>query len=118
MTHKDLDIWKLSMEMVVDIYEITKSFPDEEKFGLVSQMRRCAVSIPSNIAEGAARGTTKEFLRFLQIAKGSLAELETQMEIAFRLGFTSYNEKINTDLIIMSKMLYKLSESLKNKIKK
>lgn len=118
MTHKDFDVWKLSMEVVINVYEITKPFPDEEKFGLVSQMRRCAVSIPSNIAEGAARGSTKEFLRFLQIARGSLAELETQMELALRLGFTRNNEKINADLIVMSKMLYKLTESLKNKIKK
>jgi four helix bundle protein len=78
MDHKDLDLWKKSMNLVVLIYDITSKFPSDERFGLTSQMRRAAVSIPSNIAEGAARKGDKEFIQFLMIALGSLSELETQ----------------------------------------
>jgi four helix bundle protein len=77
MDHKDLDVWKRSMDLVVKVYQITKLFPDTEKYGLTSQMRRAAVSIPSNIAEGAARKGDKEFIQFLYISIGSLSELET-----------------------------------------
>jgi four helix bundle protein len=77
MDHKDLDVWKRSMDLVVKVYQITKLFPDTEKYGLSSQMRRAAVSIPSNIAEGAARKGDKEFIQFLYISIGSLSELET-----------------------------------------
>ena len=83
--HKKLKVWQLGMEIVMDMYKLTESFPEVEKYGLTSQMRRCAVSIPSNIAEGAARNTKKEFVNFLHIAQGSLAELETQLEISLRL---------------------------------
>ena len=85
--HKDLDIWKLGIELVEKIYKITNSFPESEKFGLISQMQRSAVSHPSNIAEGAARNSIKEYIRFLYISLGSLAELETQIIIAERLGY-------------------------------
>ena len=68
--HKKLKVWQLAMEIVVDVYKLTESFPVEKRFGLTSQMRRCAVSIPSNIAEGAARNTHKEFINFLHIAQG------------------------------------------------
>ena len=78
-THKDLDVWKKSMDLVEDVYRLTKSFPDAEKYGLTNQIRRCAVSISSNIAEGAARKTDKEFVKFCYIALGSLSELETQL---------------------------------------
>jgi four helix bundle protein len=77
MDHKDLDVWKRSMDLVVKVYQITKLFPDTEKYGLTSQMRRAAVSIPSNITEGAARKGDKEFIQFLYISIGSLSELET-----------------------------------------
>ncbi|MFV8360212.1 four helix bundle protein [Flavobacterium sp. LS1P3] len=77
MDHKDLDVWKRSMDLVVKVYQITKLFPDTEKYGLSSQMRRAAVSIPSNITEGAARKGDKEFIQFLYISIGSLSELET-----------------------------------------
>jgi len=78
MDHKDLDVWKRSMDLVQLIYEYTKLFPKEEMYGLTSQMRRAAVSIPSNIAEGAARKGDKEFIQFLMLSLGSLSELETQ----------------------------------------
>ena len=82
--HKDLEVWKKSMDLVSNIYKITESFPNKEIYGLTNQIRRSAVSVPSNIAEGAARSSKKEFIQFLYIALGSLAELETQMIIASR----------------------------------
>ena len=84
-THRDLKVWQLSMDLVENIYAYTSGFPDTEKFGLVNQMRRAAVSVPSNIAEGAARRSKKEFLRYLHISRGSLAELHTQMQLSERL---------------------------------
>ncbi len=85
--HKKLDVWHLGMDLAVGIYETTDSFPKEEIYGLTNQMRRAAVSIPSNVAEGAARQTKKEFVNYLHIAQGSLGELDTQLELAKRLGF-------------------------------
>lgn len=85
--HYDLKVWQLAMELVTDIYAMTKYFPDSEKFGLSCQMQRAAVSVPSNIAEGAGRESTADFIRFLVIARGSLSELETQVLIAQRLGY-------------------------------
>lgn len=87
MNHKELDVWKKGMDLVEKIYSLSASFPAEERFGLTSQIRRAAVSVPSNIAEGAARKSDKELLQFISIAIGSLAELETQYLIAIRLGF-------------------------------
>ena len=77
--HQRLNVWKRAIKLVEEIYKITSSFPAEEKFGLISQMRRSAISIPSNIAEGAARSSSKEFINFLHISQGSVAELETQI---------------------------------------
>ncbi|MDX5976701.1 four helix bundle protein [Vreelandella alkaliphila] len=87
--HQELRVWQQSMDLVEQIYSITNTFPDGERYGLISQMRRCAVSVPSNIAEGAARGSTQEFIRFLYISQGSLSELETQILIANRLNYLS-----------------------------
>jgi len=78
-THKDLEVWKISIEMVTNIYKITRIFPKEEIYGLTNQMRRAAVSVPSNIAEGSGRNSNKEFVQFLYYAVGSLSELETYM---------------------------------------
>jgi four helix bundle protein len=91
-SYQDLIVWQKAMDLVIAIYAITKDFPTEERYGLASQMRRAAVSIPSNIAEGRRRGTGPEFQRFLLIAYGSGAELETQYEIGLRLGYIVENE--------------------------
>ena len=85
--YKDLLVWQKGIRLAKEIYRITQSFPNEEKFGLVSQMRRAAVSIPSNIAEGQARHTTQEFVQFVSHAEGSVAELDTQLILALELGF-------------------------------
>ena len=88
-SHHDLKAWQWSMDLVEEVYQVTTNFPDCEKYGLVAQLRRASVSLPSNIAEGAARQSTKEFLRFLYIARGSLAEVQTQLFLAKRLGFAN-----------------------------
>lgn len=85
--HKKLDAWKLSIDLVTNIYKVTASFPKDEQYSLTSQIRRAAVSIPSNIAEGAARQTKKEFVNYLCIAQGSLSELDTQLEIPKQLSY-------------------------------
>jgi four helix bundle protein len=90
--HKNLDVWKLAMECVTDIYLITKTFPLDERFGLTDQLRRAAISIPSNIAEGSSRSTKKEFVNFLYMAQGSLSEIDTQLEISLKLGYVTLEE--------------------------
>jgi four helix bundle protein len=85
--HKKLDAWKLSIDLVIDIYRLTATFPTHEKYGLIDQIRRAVISIPSNIAEGAARQTKKEFSNYLHIAQGSLSELDTQLELGRRLDY-------------------------------
>ena len=86
-TYRDLLVWKKSMALVTEIYKISKSFPKEELYGLISQIRQSAVSIPSNIAEGYGRNSTQDYVRFLRIAAGSLYELQTQLEISSNLGY-------------------------------
>jgi four helix bundle protein len=114
--HKRLKVWQLAVEIVTDMYKLTESFPSEEKFGITSQMRRCAISVPSNIAEGAARNTHKEFINFLHIAQGSLAELDTQLEIALRLRFIDQEtwESMDSKLLEEDKMLSGLILSIKS----
>ena len=94
MLHTDLDVYKKSIDFVTDIYKLTKKFPDEERFALTSQLRRAATSIPSNIAEGSARNSKKELKQFLYIALGSLAESETQLIIASKIGYINSNDTI------------------------
>ena len=91
-TFRDLIVWQKSMAMVTEIYKVTQSFPRREDYGITSQIRRCAVSIPSNIAEGYGRHSRNEYIRFLQIALGSLFELQTQLEIAANLGYLKKEE--------------------------
>ena len=86
-SHRDLDVWKTSMELVSEVYRFTREYPKEELFALTSQIRKSAISIPSNIAEGAARSGNREFVRFLYIALGSCAELETQLLISKNLNY-------------------------------
>ncbi|MBK9161538.1 MAG: four helix bundle protein [Nitrosomonadales bacterium] len=87
--HEQLDAWKFAMQLVKAVYQLTADFPVEERYGLAQQMRRAAVSIPSNIAEGAGRNGAKEYLHFIGISRGSLAELETQLQLAVMLDFVS-----------------------------
>ncbi|MEO8857471.1 MAG: four helix bundle protein [Burkholderiaceae bacterium] len=96
--HEGLQVWQDAMHLVEAIYEFSATFPDTERFGLTSQIRRAAVSVPSNIAEGAARRSRQEYQRFLSIARGSLSELDTQYQIAIRLGFAPASQPMN-DLI-------------------
>jgi four helix bundle protein len=104
-THEDLDVWKLSIDFVEEIYILTKNFPSDEKYGLTIQLRRAAISIPSNIAEGAARKSSKENIQFLHIALGSIAEIETQLIIAERLEFSDTQESQKHIKIIKSKLI-------------
>ena len=111
-SHKDLKVWQESMTLVVAVYKATEDFPKHEIYGLTSQIRRASISIPSNIAEGAGRRGNKEFIRFLYIALGSLSEVETQLEIAFRLNYLESIEDINKSIYFIRKMLANLIKSL------
>ncbi len=112
--YTDLIVWQKSMDLVVEIYKLTESFPKTEQYGIISQMRRASVSIPSNIAEGRRRGSKKEFKQFLVIAYGSGAELETQIEITKRLNYANIEKYKNIDSLLseVMRMLNKLSSSL------
>ncbi|MCK9162623.1 MAG: four helix bundle protein [Arcobacteraceae bacterium] len=114
-SHKDLDVWKSSVSFVEDIYRLTSLFPKEEVYGLTSQLRRAAVSIPSNIAEGAARQSDKEFIQFLYISLGSVSEIDTQIEISQRLVFIDKTDEINQKLTDIKKMILGLIKYLKGK---
>ena len=116
-SHHNLDAWKKSVDFVVEIYRATETFPKEEKFGLTSQIRRAAVSIPANIAEGAARKSDKEFLQFLSIAQGSASEVDTEILIAHRLGYLAKQdfESLVASLDDIGLMLTGLSNHLKRK---
>ena len=94
MNHKDLDVWKRAMDLVEQIYLLTSSFPSSEIYGLTTQIRRAAVSVPSNIAEGASRTGDKELLYFLNVATGSIAEIETQLLIGVRLKYVDQHNEI------------------------
>lgn len=110
--HKNLDVWNLAIELVAEVYKITKLLPQEERYNLVNQMKRAAISIPSNIAEGAARNTKKEFINFLHISQGSLSELDTHLEITKRLKYLS-EEK----LCDINKMMERTDKMLTGLIK-
>ncbi|MEH6765247.1 MAG: four helix bundle protein [Aequorivita antarctica] len=113
-SHNDLKVYQESMDLVIEIYKITNNFPESEKFGLMSQMRRSAVSIPSNISEGAARESKKEFKRFLYISLGSASELETHIEISKRLNFIDDSKIIKEKIYFIKRMLMKLIQTLKD----
>lgn len=116
-SYRDLQVWRLAMDWVEAIYETTTHWPIDERFGLISQVRRAAVSVPSNIAEGAARHSTGEFIQFLGMARGSLAETETQLLLSQRLGYTPKDDVsalLGTSDDI-SRMLVSLIASLKRR---
>ncbi len=115
--HKRLKIWEAGMELVAMVYKLTQGFPSYEQYGLTGQIRRSAVSIPANIAEGAARQTKKEFMQFLHISQGSLSELDTLIELARGLRYLTQEawKSIDSQLIQIDKMITGLIKQLKNK---
>ncbi|MCC1483660.1 four helix bundle protein [Winogradskyella immobilis] len=115
-SYRDLIVWQKSVRLVTIVYEIVSKFPEEERFGLISQIKRSAVSVPSNIAEGYGRNYTKDYSRFLQISRGSLYEMQTQFEIALNLKFIKkedLKEIINLSIEV-EKMLNSLIKKLKS----
>jgi len=112
--HRELEVWKKAMDFV-EVYSITSEFPKSEVYGLTSQLRRASVSIPSNLAEGAGRKGNKEFMQFLNIAQGSISELDTQLELAYHLEYINKQDSSNliNRLTEISKMLYGLAKALK-----
>lgn len=114
--HERLDVWK-SVDLVLTIYKATETFPKEERFGLTSQIRRAAVSIPANIAEGAARDSPKEFVHFLSNAQGSASELETEWLIAYRLGYLAAgtHASVKQELDSVGRMIFGLSHNVRNR---
>ena len=115
--HRNLEAWSKAVDFVVVVYRMTESFPKEEKFGLTSQIRRAAVSIPANIAEGAGRTSDKEFAHFLSNAQGTASELETELIIAQRLGYLSEQNHLEmcTSLDHIGRLITGLSKHLKRK---
>ena len=113
--HRKLVVWQKAMELVGEVYKATHTFTKIEEYGLSSQMRRAAVSVPSNLAEGAARKGSKEFKQFLNIAQGSISELDTQVELANMLGYMSseMHKELMLKMTALSKMLFGLSNSVK-----
>jgi four helix bundle protein len=118
-TYKELVVWQKAKALAVEVYRATERFPKSESFGLTNQMRRAAVSIPSNIAEGQGRGTRPDFAKFLCVARGSLLELETQLEIAMELGMGNSDElrKLNDDCYKTLGLLNRLLKALETRTK-
>jgi len=114
-TYRDLVVWQKSMALVTEVYEISKKFSKEELYGLTSQIRRCAISLPSNIAEGYGRSSTNDYIHFLRIANGSLYELQTQMEISLNLRYIDRREFEN--LYELSREIERMLSSLIRKLK-
>ena len=116
-THKNLQVWQKGISFVTKVYDRTKSFPKEEIYGIANQMRRAAVSIPSNIAEGCARRNTKEYIQFLYVSLGSASELETQLTISYNLGYLDDIEEITLqkELQEIIRMLTGLIKSLSDR---
>jgi len=115
LSHKKLDVWNLSLELVLKIYSLTFQFPKEELFGLTNQLKRASVSVSSNIAEGLSRTSKLEKVRYLEISRSSLVEIDSQLEIALKLKLCSKNDLIEIEKLLNS--LFAMITSLKNKIK-
>lgn len=114
-THKDLEIWKKGIDLVTDIYKVTKKYPKEEQYALCSQMRRAAVSYTSNIAEGAARSSVSEYIRYLYIAMGSLSELETQVIISANLKYIEFGNEVLERIEHLRRMTLNFIKYLRDK---
>ena len=114
---KELNVWKASIKLVKDVYQVTKSYPKVEDYTLTSQIRRAAISVPSNISEGAGKSSTAEYIRFVDISLGSLAELETQIIISYELGYIELKQQneLLTDINKIGKMLGAMRMSLEKK---
>jgi four helix bundle protein len=115
--HRDLRVWQEAISLVELVYRITATFPNGEQYGLTSQMRRAATSVPANIAEGAARSGTRELLHFLSIATGSLSELDTHLEVAKRLTLLNNTHEVQAKIDQVSALILALAKSLKAKTK-
>jgi len=111
--YERLEVWQKGMDLAVEVYGLTRGLPADERFSLADQMRRCAVSIPSNIAEGAARASKKEFVQYRYIALGSASELDTQIQIAQRVGYLQDITIFRQDILVVKKMINALITSLK-----
>ncbi len=118
-SHKDLDVWRLAVDLACDVYKATGSFPKEEQYGMVLQMRRAATSIASNIAEGAARQSSKEFVQYLHVALGSTSEVDTQLEISIRVNLAARDtlEKLQELATRVNQMLRGLTKAVRRKSK-
>jgi four helix bundle protein len=112
LRYRKLEIWKRGIRLVKSVYDVVKVFPKHETYALSDQLRRAAVSAPSNIAEGSKRNTVKEFKNFLCIASGSLAEVDTQLVIAHELGYIVYRDELAEEIVAMMKMIGSFSASL------
>lgn len=115
-THKDLEAYKQAIDLSIEIYHVVSQFPKIETYGLADQMKRAAVSVPSNIAEGAGRQTVKEFIHFLYIASGSLSELESQVTISERLGFINDPEPLQIRMESVRKLVHGLIRHQRTKL--
>ncbi len=117
-SYQDLEVWKTAMELASGVYQLSAQLPDTEKFGLRTQLQRAAVSVPSNIAEGHARSSTREFLKFISIAHGSLAELETQLQLLPRLGLLGKDQikEVLHQADRVGRMLRRLSQALNDRM--
>ncbi len=116
MYYKDMEVWKCSMKLVTDVYQLVSVFPKDEIYGLTSQIKRAAVSIPSNIAEGCRRYSDKDTCKFIDIALGSIAELDTQLILAQDLGFAEYNQEIADSISQINALLQGLKKYTQNSI--
>jgi len=117
-SYKELEVWQRAIELVTDIYAVSRTFPAAEKYGLTSQMQRAATSVPANIAEGWGRGSRKEYLQFLKIARGSLMELQTHIVIVKALGYTAIpnderlEKKVESVAMMLNKLISRLNQSM------
>jgi len=117
-SYEELEAWREAMDLVTQVYRITRAFPREEAYGLTAQVRRAAVSVPSNIAEGQGRRGTREFLNHLSMARGSLLEVETQLEIAHRLGYLppTYRTTLRNQTATVGRLINGLIRALERKL--